>query len=51
VIPPKSNRKHNIDCDFHAYRWRHLMENFFCSLKIFAGLPPDTIKPMRATEP
>jgi len=35
VIPPKSNRKKKIDCDFHAYRWRHLVENFFCSLKTF----------------
>ncbi|MDE1172837.1 MAG: IS5 family transposase [Parvibaculaceae bacterium] len=35
VIPPKSNRKQKIDCDFHAYRWRHLVENFFCSLKTF----------------
>lgn len=35
VIPPKSNRKQKIACDFHAYRWRHLVENFFCSLKIF----------------
>lgn len=35
VIPPKSNRKEKIDCDFHAYRWRHLVENFFCTLKAF----------------
>lgn len=35
VIPPKSNRKRRIDCDFHAYRWRHLVENFFCNLKAF----------------
>ncbi len=35
VIPPKSNRKRTIDCDFHAYRWRHLVENFFCNLKAF----------------
>jgi transposase len=35
VIPPKSNRKQKIDCDFHVYRWRHLVENFFCSLKTF----------------
>jgi transposase len=35
VIPPKSNRKQRIECDFHAYRWRHLVENFFCSLKTF----------------
>ncbi len=35
VIPPKSNRKETIPCDFHAYRWRHLIENFFCILKAF----------------
>lgn len=35
VIPPKSNRKRQIDCDFLAYRWRHLVENFFCNLKAF----------------
>jgi transposase len=35
VIPPKSNRKRKVECDFHAYRWRHLVENFFCNLKAF----------------
>ncbi|HJU16656.1 MAG TPA: IS5 family transposase [Stellaceae bacterium] len=35
VIPPKSNRKHPITCDFDMYRWRHLVENFFCHLKAF----------------
>ena len=35
VIPPKSNRKQQIACDFHAYRWRHLIENAFCSLKAY----------------
>jgi transposase len=33
--PPKSNRKQKINCDFHPYRWRHLVENFFCNLKTF----------------
>ena len=33
VIPPKSNRKQPIPCDFHIYRWRHLVENFFCKIK------------------
>ena len=33
VIPPKANRKTAIPCDFHIYRWRHLIENFFCDLK------------------
>jgi len=35
VIPPKANRKQPIACDFHMYRWRHLIENFFCTLKAF----------------
>jgi len=35
VIPPKSNRTKAIECDFHMYRWRHLVENFFCKLKQF----------------
>jgi transposase len=33
VIPPKSNRKEQIPCDFHMYRRRHLVENFFCNIK------------------
>ena len=35
VIPPKANRARPIDCDFARYRWRHLVENFFCDLKQF----------------
>jgi transposase len=35
VIPPKTNRRQPIACDFHMYRWRHLVENFFCTLKAF----------------
>jgi transposase len=35
VIPPKANRAGPIACDFHMYRWRHLVENFFCKLKEF----------------
>lgn len=35
VIPPKANRVELIDCDFHMYRWRHLVENFFAKLKQF----------------
>ena len=35
VIPPKANRKIKRDYDKHAYRWRHLVENFFCKLKEF----------------
>jgi transposase len=35
VIPPKATRKEAIDCDFEMYKWRHLIENFFCKLKEF----------------
>ena len=35
VIPPKTNRTRQIACDFAMYRWRHLIENFFCDLKQF----------------
>ena len=35
VIPPKANRARQIACDFAMYRWRHLVENFFCDLKQF----------------
>ncbi len=38
VIPPKANRKTSIPCDFALYRWRHLIENFFCDLKQFRGI-------------
>jgi len=38
VIPPKANRKTDIPCDFAMYRWRHLVENFFCNLKQFRGI-------------
>ena len=35
VIPPKADRACRIACDFAMYRWRHLIENFFCNLKAF----------------
>lgn len=35
VIPPKADRARPIPCDFDMYRWRHLVENFFCDLKQF----------------
>lgn len=35
VIPPKSNRKNPRPTDFHRYKERHLVENFFCKLKHF----------------
>jgi transposase len=35
VIPPKANRAVSIPCDFEMYKWRHLVENFFCQIKEF----------------
>ncbi len=35
VIPPKADRARVITCDFAIYKWRHLVENFFCDLKEF----------------
>ena len=35
VIPPKADRARYIPCDFAMYKWRHLVENFFCNLKEF----------------
>ena len=38
VIPPKSNRVDEIDYDVEMYKWRHLVEHFFCKLKHFRRL-------------
>lgn len=38
VIPPKSNRKTERDCDFALYCERNLVERFFCSIKHFRAI-------------
>lgn len=38
VIPPKSNRKVQRDYDEEAYKWRHLVENYFAKIKEFRGI-------------
>ena len=38
VIPPKRNRISPTDYDAEAYKWRHLIENFFGSLKDNRGI-------------
>ena len=38
VIPPKANRKQQIDYDKDMYRWRHLVENYFAKIKEFRGI-------------
>jgi len=35
VIPPKANRAADIPWDFEMYRWRHLVEDFFCKIQEF----------------
>ena len=35
VIAQMSRRKAPLDIDREVYKWRHLIENFFCKLKEF----------------
>lgn len=35
VIPPRKGRTHSIAYDKHMYKWRQLVENFFCRIKQF----------------
>ena len=38
VIPPKANRRVQRDYDKEAYKWRHLVENYFAKIKEFRGI-------------
>ena len=38
VIPSKRNRKVHIPHDEEAYKWRHLIENYFSKIKEFRGV-------------
>jgi transposase len=38
VIPAKRNRKIHIPHDEEVYKWRHLVENYFCKIKEFRGV-------------
>lgn len=35
VIPSKADRSTPIPHDAEMYKWRHLVENFFCKIKAF----------------
>ena len=35
VISQRPNRLNPIPIDLERYKWRHLIENFFCKLKEF----------------
>ncbi len=38
IIPAKRNRKIHIPHDKEAYKWRHLIENYFSKIKEFRGV-------------
>lgn len=38
VIPSKCNRRVPAEFDREAYKWRHLIENFFGKLKAYRGI-------------
>ncbi len=38
VIPSKTNRLVHIPHDEEAYKWRHLIENYFSKIKEFRGI-------------
>ena len=38
IIPAKRHRKIHIPHDKEAYKWRHLVENYFCKIKEFRGV-------------
>ena len=38
VIPPKTNRQQQRGFDAEAYKWRHLVENYFAKIKEFRGI-------------
>ena len=38
IIPAKRNRKTPIPHDEEAYKWRHLIENYFCKIKEFRAV-------------
>ena len=35
MIAQKTNRRTPMAIDIEVYKWRHLIENFFCKLKEF----------------
>jgi transposase len=51
VISQHPRRTKPIDIDAEMYRWRHLIENFFCKLKEFKRIAVRAYKPIRASRP
>jgi transposase len=48
IIPSKADRAGRIPHDAEMYKWRHLVENFFCSLKAFRRIATRYERPMPA---
>ena len=44
VISQQSRRRQKLDIDTEVYKWRHLIENFFCKLKEFRRIATRTDK-------
>lgn len=38
VVPARTNRSMHIPHDEEAYKWRHLIENYFSKIKEFRGV-------------
>ena len=38
IIPARRHRKTHIPHDRERYKWRHLVENYFCKIKEFRGV-------------
>src|SRR3712207_3276482 len=51
VIAQHPRRMTPLDIDREMYKWRHLIENFFCKLKEFKRIACAPTKPIRASLP
>ncbi|WP_243220366.1 IS5 family transposase [Methylobacter sp. S3L5C] len=49
VIPPKSNRKEDIECDYWHYKERHAIDVYLVNLNTIAELLHDMIKKLLTT--
>jgi transposase len=51
VVSQMPRRKAPLRIDRDLYKWRHLIENFFCKLKEFKRTPCAATKRIRASTP
>jgi transposase len=50
VISQRPQRISSLDIDLEMYKWRHLIENFFCNLKEFKRIAMRACKTDRSFE-